>query len=77
MEHEAEFKDVIDCVIAFSRKYECNFNFVKPVLSDAQPKREHRQQAEVEFEDRAQHGDQGEQHHGRRPDRHCGGIDVG
>ena len=40
MEHEAEFKDVIDCVIAFSRKYECNFNFVKPVLSDAQPKRE-------------------------------------
>ena len=44
---------------------------------DAQPKREHRQQAEVEFEDRAQHGDQGEQHHGRRPDRHCGGIDVG
>ena len=44
---------------------------------DAQPKREHRQQAEVEFEDRTQHGDQGEQHHGRRPDRHCGGIDVG
>lgn len=40
MEYEPEFKDAIEWVISLSRRYGCNFNFIKPVLSDAQPKKE-------------------------------------
>lgn len=40
MEYQPEFKDTIDWVILFSRKYRCNFDFLKPILSDAQPKKE-------------------------------------
>lgn len=40
MEYHPEFKDTIDWVILFSRKYHCNFDFVKPILTDAQPKKE-------------------------------------
>jgi Universal stress protein family. len=40
MEYEPEFKDLIEWVISLSRRYGCNFNFIKPVLSDAQPKKE-------------------------------------
>lgn len=40
MEHDPEFKDVIEWVIALSRSYGCNFDFIKPVLTDAQPKKE-------------------------------------
>lgn len=40
MEHEPEFKDAIEWVVTLSRRYGCNFNFIKPVLSDTQPKKE-------------------------------------
>lgn len=40
MEHEPEFKDTIDWIIQFSRIFRCNFDFLKPVLTEAQPQRE-------------------------------------
>lgn len=40
MEYDPEFKDVIEWVISLSRNYGCNFDFIKPVLTGAQPKKE-------------------------------------
>jgi|GEM_PF-6302527 len=40
MEYEPEFKDTIEWVIFLSRKYGCNIDFIKPVLSDNQPQKE-------------------------------------
>lgn len=40
MEFTSEFKDTIEWVISFYRKYGCNFDFVKPALSPSIPKQD-------------------------------------
>lgn len=40
VDYDSEFKDVIEWIIALSRRYGGNANFIKPVLSEAQPKQE-------------------------------------
>ena len=40
MEYQSEFKDTIEWVIHFSRKYGCNFDFVRPVVSATLPQKD-------------------------------------
>ncbi len=39
IEYQPEFKDAIDWVVFLARKYSCNINFIKPMLSDGEPKK--------------------------------------
>ncbi|WP_320054728.1 universal stress protein [uncultured Acetobacteroides sp.] len=40
LEYDPEFKDAVEGIVSLSRTYGCNFNFMKPILSDGQLKKE-------------------------------------